>query len=195
MPPDFPAAVTSSPRGGTRASTIFQHANEDMDLNNYSTYFGTSMVVVAIIIVLALSINSAVTGALHGGPVEDGMSVVERIAPVGKVTTTEDKMPEPAAAPAAAPAAPTAAPAASAAARSGEAVYAATCQVCHVAGVANAPKMGDKAAWAPRIAKGIDALLASAVNGLNAMPPRGTCGDCSDAELKAAIEHMMAAAQ
>ena len=160
-------------------------------MNNYSTYFGTSMVVAAIVVVLALFINSTVTSALKGGPVEDGMSVAERIAPVGKVFTTEDKMPEVAAAPAAAPAAP----AAPAAARSGETVYSTTCMVCHATGAAGAPKLGDTAAWAPRIAKGLDALVASSINGINAMPPRGTCGNCSDDELKAAVEHMMAASQ
>ena len=79
-----------------------------------------------------------------------------------------------------------------AAAVDGQKVYQAACQACHAAGVAGAPKLGDKEAWAPRIAKGEDALLASVNNGLNAMPPKGTCFACSDADLKAAIEYMVA---
>ena len=51
------------------------------------------------------------------------------------------------------------------------------------------------AAWAPRIAKGIDALLVSATNGLNAMPPKGLCMDCSEDELKGAIEYMISNSQ
>ncbi len=74
----------------------------------------------------------------------------------------------------------------------GEAVYKKACFACHMAGVANAPKAHDKAAWAPRLAKGMDALLKSAQNGVpgTAMPPRGNCGDCSDEDLKAAIVFM-----
>ena len=74
--------------------------------------------------------------------------------------------------------------------RSGEAIYNAVCTACHAAGVAGAPKTGDKAAWAPRIATGAAALLASATNGKNAMPPRGGGADLTDAELKAAVEYL-----
>ena len=73
----------------------------------------------------------------------------------------------------------------------GQKIYQASCQACHAAGVAGAPKLGDKDAWAPRIAKGNDALLASVKNGLNAMPPKGACMSCSDAELRAAIAYMV----
>ena len=55
----------------------------------------------------------------------------------------------------------------------GKAVYEKTCAVCHATGLAGAPKFGDKAAWAPRIATGIDALHNSALHGKNAMPPKG----------------------
>ena len=68
--------------------------------------------------------------------------------------------------------------------------YNKTCSICHGSGVANAPKFGDAAQWQPRLAKGTDALLASVKNGLNAMPPRGMCMDCSDADYKALIDFM-----
>ena len=160
-------------------------------MSNYSTHFGTSMMVAAAVVALNLFINSAVTGALKGAPVEDGLTLTQRIAPAGQVFTKADQLPAMTASAAPAPAAP--APAA--AARSGEQVYSTTCMACHATGAAGAPKLGDAAAWGPRLEKGLDGLMNSALNGLNAMPPRGTCGNCSDEELKAAVEHMMANAQ
>ena len=75
--------------------------------------------------------------------------------------------------------------------RSGADIYNSTCLACHGTGAAGAPKVGDKAAWAPRADKGLDGLLATATNGLNAMPPKGTCADCSAEELKASIVYML----
>lgn len=84
-----------------------------------------------------------------------------------------------------------AAPSAGAAAgsRSGEQIYKTICAACHEAGVANAPKLGDKTAWAPRIALGLDGLLKSAIVGKNAMPPKGG-SDANDAELARTIVYM-----
>ena len=79
-------------------------------------------------------------------------------------------------------------------AKSGEEVYAAQCGACHAAGVAGAPKFGDKAAWAPRLGAGVDGLTASVIKGKGAMPPKGGSG-ASDAEIKAAVEFMTAAAK
>jgi cytochrome c5 len=79
------------------------------------------------------------------------------------------------------------------AAADGQATYKATCQACHATGAAGAPKLGDKAAWAPRIAKGMDALLQSSINGVpgTSMMPKGMCAACSDEDLKATIEYMV----
>jgi cytochrome c5 len=79
--------------------------------------------------------------------------------------------------------------------RSGEEIYNAKCFVCHAQGVANAPKFGDAATWKPRADKGMEALLATAKSGINAMPPMGTCMDCSDNEMKAVIQYMLDNAQ
>lgn len=73
--------------------------------------------------------------------------------------------------------------------RSGEQVYQASCFGCHGTGAMGAPK-AHTAEWEPRLAKGMDTLLNHAINGFNAMPPRGTCMNCSDDEIKAAIEFM-----
>jgi cytochrome c5 len=75
--------------------------------------------------------------------------------------------------------------------RSGLQVYAKACVACHSVGVLGAPKLQDAADWAPRMAQGLDVMLGHAIKGYNAMPPKGTCGDCSDDEIKAAIEHMI----
>jgi len=79
--------------------------------------------------------------------------------------------------------------------RDGATVYNTICTACHAAGLAGAPKTGDKAAWAPRIATGMDALLKSATNGKNAMPPRGGATDLTDDELKAAVEYLVGQAK
>ncbi|MBL8386564.1 MAG: cytochrome c5 family protein [Burkholderiales bacterium] len=108
-----------------------------------------------------------------------------------------------AAAPAAAPAAATAsttaaaapAPAAAPAAASGKALYDTACMACHAAGVANAPKLGDKAAWAPRIKGGSEALYAAVIKGKGAMPPKGAAANASDADIKAAVDYMVAASK
>ena len=80
------------------------------------------------------------------------------------------------------------------AANIGETRYKETCFACHATGVAGAPKFGDKAAWAPRIATGMDALVAAAIHGLNAMPPRGG-SNASDDEIKATVAYMVNAAK
>lgn len=100
--------------------------------------------------------------------------------------------PAPAAPVAAAPAAaPAPATPAAAVAANGEALYKQACTVCHAAGVAGAPKTGDKAAWAPRIALGVDALTASAIKGKGAMPPKGGAMAASDAEIRAAVQYLV----
>lgn len=76
--------------------------------------------------------------------------------------------------------------------KSGADVYASTCKMCHEAGVGGAPKFGDKGAWKPRIAAGIDTLHNNAIVGIRAMPPKGTCAACSDDEVKAAVDFIVA---
>lgn len=159
------------------------------------------------LVTLALTAALA-TIALAVQAEEDRSAVLERIKPVGQVAitgqpepavapkkeqapvaeakpaeSTEPKAAEPAPAPAAEP---------KVAARSGESIYNSRCMACHMTGAAGAPKLDDKAGWEPRIAKGMDALYQSAINGTaKGMPPRGTCMDCSDDELKGTVDWMV----
>lgn len=72
--------------------------------------------------------------------------------------------------------------------------YQKACFACHSTGAAGAPKSHDVAAWEPRMAKGMPALVESVKKGLNAMPPTGLCATCTDAEYTALIEFMVAPA-
>ena len=146
-----------------------------------STFIGVlaGLVVIAVLFyVVANLVTSELVDEDHDGRMQ--AKIEENIRPVGQVNVGS--------VPASAPAA---AGAAAAAPRSGDEVYNSACAACHASGVAGAPKLGDQGAWGVRASKGVDALLSSVVNGLNAMPPKGGCATCSDAELKGAIEHML----
>ena len=78
-------------------------------------------------------------------------------------------------------------------AREAETLYNQSCIACHASGAAGAPKKGDAAAWKPRLAKGMDTLLKHTKEGINAMPPKGMCMDCTDEEFKALISFMSGA--
>ena len=88
------------------------------------------------------------------------------------------------------PAVPSA-PEAPASSADGKAIYNATCFACHKTAVAGAPLFGDKKLWAPRIATGMDAMVASVINGKGAMPPKGGSTTLSDDEIKAAVAYMV----
>lgn len=150
------------------------------DKQFYTTFFaimGGLAVLAIILIMIATNLTSDVA------EYKPDDLVLENIKPVGQVNIAGQSTPQ------AEPAA--AAPAVAAAPRTGEQVYTSNCAACHASGAAGAPKFGDAAAWAPRIAQGMDTLFTHASSGLNAMPPKGLCMTCSDDELKAAIEYMV----
>jgi len=79
---------------------------------------------------------------------------------------------------------------AAAGSRTGEQVYNAVCTSCHQTGVAGAPKLGDKAAWAPRVKEGLNELVGEAIKGVRAMPPRGGDPSLTDEEVARAVVYM-----
>jgi cytochrome c5 len=101
--------------------------------------------------------------------------VAERIAPDGQVSMAGQVVVS----------------AVASAVRTGESIYASNCGACHNVGVAGAPKMGDVAVWVDRLTKGIETVYANAINGIGAMPAKGTCMDCSDDEIIATIDYML----
>ena len=113
--------------------------------------------------------------------------IESRIKPVGEVCLEGDNT----------CGGPAAAASGSSAARSGEDVYNTACMACHSTGAAGAPKLGDAAAWADRIAKGNDVLYESGINGIagTGMMAKGGCMNCSDDETKAAVDYMVAGSQ
>ncbi|MCQ1057871.1 c-type cytochrome [Photobacterium sp. DNB23_23_1] len=126
-----------------------------------------------------LMVTAVAALAFTGTAVAADMSdeaIAERIKPVGSVYLEGD-----------APSGPVVA----AGPRSGDTVYGTFCAACHGTGIMGAPKIGDSTDWSPRLAKGNDVLADHAINGFNAMPAKGSCMDCSDDEIVAAIDHMI----
>ena len=174
-------------------------------------FFDTFMLVLGALLAITIGlffISNALADAhldteQRGNPI--AMAELEkRIAPVGTVVT--DAPAEVAPAPVAqvamapAPAAKAAAPAAPAKPKiDGAAIYGQACIACHGAGIAGAPKFGDKAAWAPRIKQGMPLLYEHSLKGFTGkagmMPPKGGRMDFSDDQVKAAVDHMVAAAK
>jgi len=136
---------------------------------------------------IAFTVLIVIAARFVGGSLEDVMAedpmlqakVRDRIAPVGQVRIAGQAEQAPAAIGGAA------------VARSGAEVYQAACLACHATGAAGAPKTGDKAAWEPRVALGMDVLMASVVNGKGAMPPRGGNPSLTDEEIGKAIDYML----
>jgi cytochrome c5 len=141
---------------------------------NVSMILGVSIVLMLFIFILVAHHRDVPDrvqqhrGALLG----TASSVAERIKPVGQVEV------------------------ASSPGRNGQQVYQVSCGACHDAGIAGAPKLGDKGQWAKRIAKGLDTLYASGVNGVQgsagAMPAKGGNPALSNAEVKAAVDYIVA---
>ena len=103
-------------------------------------------------------------------------AVAERIAPVGHVVKAGQVV---------------AVVSAGGAGRSGGDIYGTNCMACHTSGIAGAPMLGDAGAWTDRLTKGIETVYTNAINGINGMPARGTCMDCSDDEVIAAIDYIL----
>ncbi len=152
----------------------------DVHVEDHSTPIQTPkqlIVVVALAflipILLIVMIVQMITGGLRveAGPAMSEDAVAQRLQPVGNVALAETSS--------------------TTEAGSGEQVVNAVCQACHGAGLVGAPKLGDKAAWRPRLAQGVNTLHEHAIKGIRAMPPKGGNASLSDAEVSAAVDYML----
>lgn len=175
----------------------------DEDANFIKTLIGVLGALVVFSVVLMYFSNA--TG--DDEPTEEEkQAIAERIAPVGQVEVAPAT--ESVAASAASEQVPSAQPVesgqtpalaenapASSPDDKGKAVYDGSCFACHTSGIAGAPKLGDKAAWEPRLAKGMETLVARAIQGFQGqggiMPPKGGRADLADADVKAAVMYMV----
>ena len=163
--------------------------NKKRYVMNASIILGISVVLMLFIYILVAH-HRGVSDRVRqerGTLLATGSTVAERIKPVGQVSVASaeaGREPEKTAVAAPAPG------------RDGQQVYQASCVACHGAGIAGAPKPDDKGQWATRVAKGMDTLYASAVNGMKGsagvMPAKGGNPALSNAEVKAAVDYMVA---
>lgn len=157
----------------------------DHDSNFFKTVIGVLGTLVAIAFIIFFVAQYVIEQSGIGNDSETlairDEAIAKRIAPEGKVRMMGD----------ADIAAPSAA-GASGAPKSGKDIVTATCSGCHGSGVLGAPKIGSKGDWGPRYARGVDALVSSAIAGKGSMPPRGGNASLSDEEVRAAIEQMLA---
>jgi cytochrome c5 len=156
-----------------------------------AVFVGTIGLVIGIMLLAQFAIGTRTLGAgLDKDKAE--AAIKANIAPVVTIATSNPVD----AAPATPAAAPVAAPVKVA---SGDSVYKAACAACHTAGVAGAPKTGDKTQWAPRMAQGKDTLYKHAIVGfqgkVGVMPAKGGNTALSDADVKAAVDFMLASAK
>lgn len=149
------------------------------------------LIALAVFMVAAIILANSIGDARHEGlaGANDSAEAVEaRIKPVGEVVKAgQPQAAEPASS---SEAAPTMAAAAPAAARSGQEIYNTFCMACHMTGAAGAPILGNAEAWGPRVAKGFDAVLSSALNGKGAMPARGGNPTLTDDEIRSVVSLM-----
>lgn len=133
-----------------------------------------------LIIVLLSQFAANIRSVDPDSPAMSNDAVAKRLKPVGDVVFADT----------AGAAAPEAQAGAAAGKVDGKKIYEAGCIACHGAGVAGAPKAGDKAAWAPRLKTGMNTLYASALKGKGAMPAKGGNAALVDAEVKAAVDYL-----
>jgi cytochrome c5 len=125
----------------------------------------------AVPIALIVLLSQLITGVRPGETEDSEAGVLNRIKPVGEVTLADASAPK--------------------GNLTGEQLYQGVCKTCHEAGLAGAPKIGDKAAWAPRIKQGVDQLYAHAISGTaKGMPPKGGNPDLSDVEVQRGVVYM-----
>lgn len=148
---------------------------EDKDfMATFMMILGGLVLLAAVIFLLAQLVGKI--GEVKGGGDAEHLALIEqRLQPVGSVEAGEKQV--------------------GPVVRSGKEIYESLCASCHGAGVLGAPRFGNAEDWAPRIAQGMETLLNHAINGLNAMPPRGGDPNLSDEDVEKAVQYMVEAAK
>ena len=134
-----------------------------------------TVVVAAFLVPIALIVmlSQLVTTGISSGKTDSALTdeaVAARIKPIGQVDVTDPNAPK--------------------AEKSGKEIVDGVCSACHATGALNAPKIGDKAAWAPHLGAGLEHLTQNAIKGLRQMPPRGGSPDLSDIDIARAVAYM-----
>lgn len=140
----------------------------------FTLSFTKNIALVSAVVLASLSMNTFAASQSE----ED---VANRIAPVGDVYLDGEIKSAATASTPSEPAGP----------RTADSIYNTYCMACHGTGAAGAPIKGNSEAWKPHVAKGRATLIKHAISGFNAMPPRGTCGDCSDEELASTVDFII----
>lgn len=136
------------------------------------------MKLINVVCVFVMALTTSLTAVAHHNSQH---SIEERLKPVGTIKIAGE---------ASSAAATTQTAAVASGPREGSVIYQKHCFACHMTGAAGAPKL-EAAAWTERKAKGVDALISSVINGKGAMPPKGTCMDCTDEEFKNTVQYML----
>ena len=131
---------------------------------------GSVTLIVAISMIANFAVGSYANRSLQGDPAMSDAAVAKRLQRVGELVVVDASAPK--------------------VSKSGEEVYKGICAACHASGVLNAPKLGDKGAWASRIAQGYETLVKHAISGINQMPPKGGATDLSDFEVASTVAYM-----
>jgi cytochrome c5 len=127
------------------------------------------LVPIVVIVMLSQLITTGVTpGKDSQGATEE--AIAARLKPIGQVEVTDPNAPK--------------------VEKTGKEIVDAVCSACHATGALNAPKIGDKAAWAPHLGEGLGHLTQNAIKGVRQMPPRGGNPDLSDLEIERAVAYM-----
>jgi len=153
----------------------------DQKDTDFMKVFVAILIGLLVFMVLAIIGANAISGKDSADVQKDPMvqaATEKRIAPIGEVNTAEVTQ-----------------EAAGAGGADGQSVYNSACMACHGTGAAGAPVLGNKDAWADRIAKGNDTLFDHAINGFKGMPPKGGNAGLSDEEVKAAVKYMVGESQ
>ncbi|MDX5502587.1 MAG: cytochrome c5 family protein [Halomonas sp.] len=141
-------------------------------MSKFMMVLGILVLLAVVIFLLARLVTKVDEGTSAGG--ENSMrqaAIEERLQPIGTVVSGEKQT--------------------GPVVRAPEDIYAQVCAACHDTGAVGAPKVGNKGDWAPRIAKGMNTLVSHALNGFNAMPPRGGDSSLSDEDVKKVVEFMV----